>query len=124
MLVVVGGWVPGRGPRLGVAALLVGRPAAVVEPGAMWLEFVGVVRSGWTVANSPYLQQRLRRFARPNRPFRAALPSQHTRHAIWVAPAIVGDVTVPPASGAREWLDGLDWVGIRTDQQLDDLIGR
>lgn len=109
--VVIGGWRRGEGRRHGVlGALLLGVPQA---PG---LRFVGSVGTGFTDAELVALTERLRRLETAGSPFTEALPRARAKDAIWVEPALVGEVVF------QEWTtDGRlrrpSWRGLRPDKR-------
>jgi bifunctional non-homologous end joining protein LigD len=94
-LAVIGGWTPGRGYR----APLIGSLLLGVQ-GPPGLEYCGQVGTGFTDAALRDLARRLRAIERPDSPFAAAVPTAQARHAHWVLPVLVGEVSY------AEWTPG------------------
>ncbi|HEY8359221.1 MAG TPA: DNA ligase D [Ramlibacter sp.] len=91
---VIGGFTwPDDARPSGIGALLVGHRDA---QGA--LQYAGKVGTGFTGVVSASLRQRLDAMARKTRPF--AGPTGHDRHATWVEPELVCEVTF------NEWPEG------------------
>ena len=85
--VVVAGWKPGKGNRLGlIGSLLVG----YYSDGA--LLYCGHVGTGFTDENLRELTQRLMPLRRPDSPFDGPVPPEYARPAVWVEPQLVIDV--------------------------------
>ena len=85
--VVVAGWKPGKGNRLGlIGSLLVG----CYSDGA--LLYCGHVGTGFTAENLRELTQRLAPLRRPDSPFDGPVPPEYARPAVWVEPRLVIDV--------------------------------
>ncbi len=106
---VIGGftWPDDSRPN-GIGALLVG---VVDEEGA--LQYAGKVGTGFTGEVSAALRQRLEGMAQKKRPF--AGPTGHDRHATWVRPDLVCEVTY------NEWPEGgslrhASFKGLREDK--------
>jgi bifunctional non-homologous end joining protein LigD len=92
----------------GLGALLVGRRDASGK-----LHYAGKVGTGFTGASSAALRRRLDAMAQKPRPF--AGPTGHDRHATWVRPELVCEVTY------NEWPEGgslrhASFKGLREDQ--------
>ncbi|WP_231928712.1 non-homologous end-joining DNA ligase [Micromonospora echinaurantiaca] len=110
--VIVGGYQPGAGRRAGtVGSLLLGMYDQDDK-----LTFIGHVGTGFTQAALRDLQQRLDPLRRPDPPFDSPVPREHARHAVWVDPVLVGDVTF------RSWtpdnrLRHPSWKGLRSDRE-------
>ncbi|WKU02332.1 non-homologous end-joining DNA ligase [Micromonospora soli] len=110
--VVVGGWKPGAGRRSGtIGSLLLG----MYDPDDR-LVYVGHVGTGFTQTVLRDLQRRLEPLTRRDPPFDAPVPREHARHAVWVDPVLVGDVTF------RSWtpdqrLRHPSWKGLRSDRE-------
>jgi len=85
--VVVAGWKPGKGNRLGlIGSLLVG----YYSDGA--LLYCGHVGTGFTDENLRELTRRLTPLRRPDSPFDGPVPPEYARPAVWVEPQLVIDV--------------------------------
>jgi bifunctional non-homologous end joining protein LigD len=109
--VIVAGYKPGAGRRAGsIGSLLLG----MYDPRDR-LSYVGHVGTGFTQAALRDLQQRLRPLRRPDSPFHEPVPREHARHAIWVAPLLVGDVTFRSWTPDRR-LRHPSWKGLRSDR--------
>ncbi|MGW5670261.1 non-homologous end-joining DNA ligase [Micromonospora sp. NPDC003776] len=109
--VVVGGWRPGAGRRAGtIGSLLLGMYDEQDR-----LVYVGHVGTGFTQAVLRDLQQRLEPLARREPPFGSPVPREHARHAVWVEPALVGDVTFRSWTPDRR-LRHPSWKGLRSDR--------
>ena len=108
--VVVGGWKPGEGRRSGgIGSLLLG------VPGPSGLVYAGHVGTGFSGAVLADLAARLEPLRRSTPPFADPVPREHARHAVWVEPALVGEVAF------TEWTrDGRlrhpTWRGLRPDK--------
>jgi bifunctional non-homologous end joining protein LigD len=93
--VTVGGISPGRGERAGqIGSLLVG-----VRQGRR-LAYAGRVGTGFTRPEMGQLLARLAPLRRGSPPFTTPVPADHSRHAIWVQPRLVIEVTF------AEWTPG------------------
>jgi bifunctional non-homologous end joining protein LigD len=114
--VVIGGWQPGEGNRLGrIGSLLVG----VYDGG----EFVysGHVGTGFTEQTLRVLGRRLGPLRRETSPFSTTVPPEHARSAQWVEPVLVADVDV------RGWtksgrLRGPSFKGLRDDKEPTEVV--
>ncbi|MFI6263862.1 non-homologous end-joining DNA ligase [Micromonospora sp. NPDC051006] len=110
--VIVGGWKPGTGRREGtIGSLLLG----MYDRGDQ-LTYIGHVGTGFTQAALRDLGERLRPLRRRDAPFASPVPREHARHAVWVDPVLVGDVTF------RSWtpdhrLRHPSWKGLRSDRE-------
>jgi bifunctional non-homologous end joining protein LigD len=106
---VIGGFTwPDDSRPAGIGALLVGQ---VDDAGV--LQYAGKVGTGFTGEVSAALRQRLDAMAQKKRPF--AGPTGHDRHATWVRPELVCEVTY------NEWPDGgslrhASFKGLREDK--------
>jgi bifunctional non-homologous end joining protein LigD len=106
---VIGGFTwPDDSRPTGIGALLVG---TVDEEGK--LQYAGKVGTGFTGEMSAALRMRLDGMAQPRRPF--AGPTGHDRHATWVRPEVVCEVTF------NEWPEGgslrhASFKGLREDK--------
>ncbi|MCW3813940.1 non-homologous end-joining DNA ligase [Micromonospora sp. DR5-3] len=110
--VIVGGWKPGSGRRAGtIGSLLLGMYDAADK-----LVYIGHVGTGFTQTVLRDLQQRLKPLSRPDSPFDSPVPREHARHAVWVDPALVGDVTFRSWTPDRR-LRHPSWKGLRSDRE-------
>ncbi len=109
--VIVAGYKPGGGRRSGmISSLLLGMHDAGDR-----LTYVGQVNTGFTEATLHDLQQRLDPLRQPTSPFDQPVPRQHARHAQWVAPVLVADVTFRSWTPDRR-LRQPSWKGLRNDR--------
>jgi bifunctional non-homologous end joining protein LigD len=111
---VIGGftWPDDSRPN-GIGALLVGTRDEDGE-----LQYAGKVGTGYTGEVSAALRQRLEAMAQKKRPF--AGPTGHDRHATWVRPELVCEVTY------NEWPEGgslrhASFKGLREDKPADQV---
>lgn len=113
--VVIGGWRLGEGRRAGmIGSLLLGVPAAA------GLQYVGRVGTGFTEVMLRDLLRLLSPLAADGCPFAGPMPGEHTRHARWVRPRLVGEVEY------SQWTpDGMlrhpAWRGLRPDKSPADV---
>jgi bifunctional non-homologous end joining protein LigD len=113
--VVIGGWRPGEGKRLGVVgALLLGIPEGD------GLAFVGSVGTGFSEAELEMLTTKLIRLERKTSPFVTEVPRERAKGARWVRPELVGEVVF------RDWTsDGRMrqpvWRGLRPDKKPEEV---
>jgi bifunctional non-homologous end joining protein LigD len=109
--VIVAGYKPGGGRRSGmIGSLLLGMYDADDR-----LTYVGQVNTGFTEATVRDLQQRLDPLRQPTSPFDQPVPRQHARHAEWVRPVLVADVTFRSWTPDRR-LRQPSWKGLRSDR--------
>jgi bifunctional non-homologous end joining protein LigD len=112
---VIGGFTwPDDARANGIGALLVGQ---VDAQGV--LQYAGKVGTGYTGEMSAALRQRLDAMAIPKRPF--AGPTGHDRHATWVRPELVCEVTY------TEWPQGASlrhasFKGLREDKAPTEVV--
>ncbi|MEV6849905.1 hypothetical protein [Actinoplanes sp. NPDC051411] len=104
------GWKPGEGRRAGTIGSLL---LAVYDQNDL-LAYAGHVGTGFTELALRQLQQQLAPIARST-PAVGDVPREHARHAHWVEPALIGEVT------HRTWtpenrLRHASWRGLRTDR--------
>jgi bifunctional non-homologous end joining protein LigD len=86
--VVVAGWKPGKGNRLGqIGSLLIG-----VYDDEGKLRYSGHVGTGFTDATLRMLWGKLQPLRRPDSPFDEPVPAEYARQAVWVEPKLVIDV--------------------------------
>jgi bifunctional non-homologous end joining protein LigD len=106
---VIGGFTwPDDARPAGIGALLVG----YVDDAGL-LQYAGKVGTGYTGETSAALRQRLDAMAQKSRPF--AGPTGHDRHATWVRPELVCEVTYnewPPGGSLRH----ASFKGLREDK--------
>lgn len=113
--VVIGGYRPGRGNRIGrIGSLLVG------VPGTDGLEYVGRVGTGFRGVDLDALMKRLQPLERASSPF-TSVPTRETADAVWVDPELVGEIEF------AEWTRGgiarqPSWRGLRPDKTPDDVV--
>ena len=113
--VVVGGWRPGQGRRVGgVGSLMVGVPD---DEGR--LIYVGHVGTGFSDEDQRHLQRMFT--PRTTTPFSGALPREVTRDAHWVEPDLVGEVAYAVWT-ADNRLRHPAWKGVRDDLEPDDVV--
>jgi bifunctional non-homologous end joining protein LigD len=87
--VVVAGWKPGKGNRLGqIGSLLVG-----VYDDEGKLRYSGHVGTGFTDATLRMLGGRLQPLRRPGSPFDEPVPAEYARQAVWAEPKLVIEVS-------------------------------
>jgi bifunctional non-homologous end joining protein LigD len=114
--VVVAGWRPGAGRRAGtIGSLLLGLPS---EEG---LVYVGHVGTGFTAAALADAERRLRPLERKTSPFAVGPPRADARHAHWVTPKLVGEVTFTEWTGEGR-LRHPSWRGFRPDKSPDEVV--
>jgi bifunctional non-homologous end joining protein LigD len=112
---VIGGFTwPDDARPSGIGALLVGH---VDEDGV--LRYAGKVGTGYTGEMSAALRQRLEAMQQPKRPFAGA--TGHDRHATWVRPELVCEVTF------NEWPEGgslrhASFKGLREDKPAPAVV--
>ncbi|SCL31673.1 bifunctional non-homologous end joining protein LigD [Micromonospora rhizosphaerae] len=109
--VIVGGYKPGAGRRAGtIGSLLLG----MYDPHRK-LTYIGHVGTGFTQTVLRDLQERLNPLRRADSPFDSPVPREHARHAVWVDPVLVGDVTFRSWTADRR-LRHPSWKGLRSDR--------
>ncbi|WP_433321159.1 non-homologous end-joining DNA ligase [Micromonospora chersina] len=109
--VIVGGWKPGAGRRAGaIGSLLLGMYDEHDR-----LQYIGQVGTGFTQTVLRDLGARLEPLARPDPPFADPVPRDQARHAVWVDPVLVGDVTFRSWTPDRR-LRHPSWKGLRSDR--------
>jgi bifunctional non-homologous end joining protein LigD len=110
--VIVAGYKPGAGRRSGTIGSLL---LAMYDPDGR-LTYVGQVSTGLTDATVRDLQQRLDPLRTPTTPFDRPVPRQHARHAEWVRPVLVADVSFRSWTPDRR-LRQPSWRGLRDDRR-------
>lgn len=117
--VVVAGWKPGKGNRLGlIGSLLIGYHGDGAD-GERGLLYCGHVGTGFSDETLRMLTRRLEPLRRPDNPFDGPVPPEDARSAVWVEPRLVAEVTfdrwtragrmiAPAFQGLRDDKDGAD----------------
>lgn len=111
--VIIGGWHPGQGRRTGtIGSLLLGAH----DPHTGDLVYIGDVGTGFTDRTLQHLHTLLQPLERRTSPFVTPVPADRARHAHWVEPRLVGEVTY------RAWtpdhrLRHCSWRGLRTNDK-------
>ncbi len=114
--VVIGGWKPGEGRRVGtIGSLLLG------IPGESGLVYAGKVGTGFTDSALRDLQRQLGPLEVSDSPFVDRVPAADARAAHWVRPEVVGEVRF------GEWTrDGRlrhpAWRGLRPDKSPAEVV--
>jgi bifunctional non-homologous end joining protein LigD len=115
--VVIGGWKPGEGRRVGtIGSLLLGIPR-----GEAGLVYAGKVGTGFTDSALRDLQRQLGPLEVSDSPFVGRVPAADARAAHWVRPEVVGEVRF------GEWTrDGRlrhpAWRGLRPDKSPAEVV--
>jgi bifunctional non-homologous end joining protein LigD len=114
--VIIGGWKPGEGGRAGrIGSLLLG-----INNDAGELVYVGHVGTGFSDRALAELASRLKSLHRKTSPFSDEVPRLHARDAVWVTPALVGEVSY--SEFTRELrLRHPSWRGLRPDKSPADV---
>jgi bifunctional non-homologous end joining protein LigD len=113
--VVVVGWRPGAGRRAGgIGSLLL----AINGPGG--LEYVGRVGTGFTDAMLDSLLRRLEPLRRKTSPVESTVPDEDARDAVWVRPALVGEVEYSEITDDHR-LRQSSWRGLRDEVPVDEV---
>jgi bifunctional non-homologous end joining protein LigD len=114
--VVVAGWKPGKGNRLGlIGSLLVGYYA----DGA--LLYCGHVGTGFTDETLRMLTERLAPLRRPDSPFDGPVPPEYARPAVWVEPRLVIEVLFDRWTKAGRMIAPA-FQGVRDDKEPADVV--
>jgi len=114
--VIVAGWKPGKGNRLGqIGSLLVG----VHGPGG--LLYCGHVGTGFSVATLRMLGEKLSPLRRPDSPFDGPVPAEYARPAVWVEPRLVIEVTFDRWTSAGRMRAPV-YQGLRDDKDAADVV--
>ncbi|GAA3319805.1 ATP-dependent DNA ligase [Arthrobacter ramosus] len=112
--VVVGGWRPGAGARLGtIGALLVGIPDGDK------LRYAGRVGTGFKDWQLRDILKRMEGLDRPDSPFHD-IPAEDAATAHWVSPELVGEVTFGDWTGTERMRHPV-WRGWRPDKSPADV---
>lgn len=119
--VVVAGWKPGKGNRLGlIGSLLVGYHGAGVG-GERALLYCGHVGTGFSDQALRMLTRRLEALRRADSPFGGPVPPEHARSAVWVEPRLVIDVTFSRWTRAGRMIAPA-YRGLRDDKDPADVV--
>jgi bifunctional non-homologous end joining protein LigD len=114
--VVVAGWKPGKGNRLGlIGSLLVGYYA----DGA--LLYCGHVGTGFTDETLRMLTERLAPLRRLDSPFDGPVPPEYARPAVWVEPRLVIEVLFDRWTKAGRMIAPA-FQGVRDDKEPADVV--
>lgn len=114
--VVVAGWKPGQGNRLGlIGSLLVG----YYSGGA--LEYCGHVGTGFSDETLRLLTRRLEPLRRAGSPFDGPVPPEYARSAVWAEPRLVIEVTFVRWTRAGRMIAPA-YQGLRDDKGPADVI--
>jgi bifunctional non-homologous end joining protein LigD len=114
--VVVAGWKPGQGNRLGlIGSLLIGYYA----DGA--LVYCGHVGTGFSDETLRMLTQRLAPLRRPDSPFDSPVPPEYARPAVWVEPRLVIVVAFDRWTRAGRMIAPA-YRGLRDDKNPADVV--
>jgi len=114
--VVVAGWKPGKGNRLGqIGSLLVG------VYGSGGLLYAGHVGTGFSVATLRMLGEKLKPLRRPDSPFDEPVPPEYARSAVWVEPRLVIEVSFDRWTRAGRMRAPV-YQGLRDDKNPADVV--
>jgi bifunctional non-homologous end joining protein LigD len=107
--VIVVGWRPGKGRRAGgIGSLLLALPA----PDGQGLVYAGRVGTGFDENTLAQLSAKLRPLVRKTSPVADSVPRADASDAVWVRPALVGEVTFAEFTADRR-LRQASWRGLR-----------
>ena len=113
--VVIVGWRPGAGRRAGgIGSLL------LAVNGSDGLEYAGRVGTGFSDAMLDTLLKRLEPLQRKASPVASTVPAEDARDAVWVRPALVGEVEYSEVTTDHR-LRQASWRGLRDDVSVDDV---
>jgi bifunctional non-homologous end joining protein LigD len=119
--VVVAGWKPGKGNRLGlIGSLLVGYHGTGAG-GERRLLYCGHVGTGFSDQALRMLTRRLEPLRRPDSPFDGPVPPEHARSAVWAEPRLVIEVTFDRWTRAGRMIAPA-FRGLRDDKDPADVI--
>jgi bifunctional non-homologous end joining protein LigD len=119
--VVVAGWKPGKGNRLGlIGSLLVGYQD-IGAGGGRALMYCGHVGTGFSDQNLRMLTRRLEPLRRPDSPFDGPVPPEHARSAVWAEPRLVIDVTFDRWTRAGRMIAPA-YQGLRDDKDPAEVV--
>ena len=119
--VVVAGWKPGKGNRLGlIGSLLVGYHGTGAG-GERRLLYCGHVGTGFSDQALRMLTRRLEPLRRPDSPFDGPVPPGHARSAVWAEPRLVIEVTFDRWTRAGRMIAPA-FRGLRDDKDPADVI--
>jgi len=115
--VVIGGWKPGEGARVGwIGSLLVG-----VHDADGALVYSGHVGTGFTQQTLRMLGDRLAALRRDTSPFAGSVPPEDARFARWVEPSLVAEVAFADWTKSGR-LRAPAYKGLRTDKDPAEVI--
>lgn len=115
--VIVVGWRPGNGRRAGgIGSLLVALPA----PDGSGLKYAGRVGTGFDERTLDSLAATLKPLRRKTSPVADSVPRADAQDAIWVRPAMVGEVTFAEFTPDRR-LRQASWRGLRDDVRPENV---
>ncbi len=112
--VVIGGYTPPQGSRVGLGALLVG-----VHDGEGRLQYAGKIGTGFTDATLRELTRRLEALEQPTRPFATSPPEASRAH--WVRPELVAQVAFGEWTGDGR-LRHPSFRGLREDKPASEVV--
>jgi bifunctional non-homologous end joining protein LigD len=119
--VVVAGWKPGKGNRLGlIGSLLVGVYEAG-QDGQRRLMYCGHVGTGFSDETLRLLTARLSPLRRPDSPFDGPVPPEHARPAVWVEPRLVVEVAFDRWTRAGRMIAPA-YQGLRDDKDPAEVV--
>ncbi|MGH3280872.1 MAG: non-homologous end-joining DNA ligase, partial [Trebonia sp.] len=119
--VVVAGWKPGMGNRLGlIGSLLVGCQGTGAD-GERGLLYCGHVGTGFSDQTLRMLTRRLEPLRRPDSPFYGPVPPEYARSALWVEPQLVIEVTFDRWTRAGRMIAPA-YQGLRDDKDPADVV--
>jgi bifunctional non-homologous end joining protein LigD len=115
--VVVGGWKPGKGNRLGkIGSLLIG-----VYDESGQLRYCGHVGTGFTEQTLSMLGERLTPLKRRTSPFDEEVPAEYARTAVWTEPRVVVEVEFESWTHAGR-MRAPAYKGLRDDKEPTQVI--
>jgi len=119
--VVVAGWKPGKGNRIGlIGSLLIGYYGSGAD-GARGLLYCGHVGTGFSDETLRALTRRLEPLRRPDSPFDSPVPPEYARPAVWVEPRLVIEVTFDRWTRAGRMIAPA-YQGLRNDKDPADVV--
>lgn len=119
--VVVAGWKPGKGNRLGlIGSLLVGYQGDTGD-GRRGLLYCGHVGTGFSAAALRELTRLLEPLRRDGSPFAGPVPPEHARSAAWTEPRLVAEVTFDRWTRAGRMIAPV-YQGLRDDKEPADVV--
>jgi bifunctional non-homologous end joining protein LigD len=119
--VVVAGWKPGQGNRLGlIGSLLIGYYGTGAD-GERGLLYCGHVGTGFSDETLRLLTRRLAPLRRADSPFDGPVPREHARSAVWAEPQLVIEVTFDRWTRAGRMIAPA-YQGLRDDKAPADVV--